>query len=75
MESPRVLLRRHRKGSQESNCLKIIEHIGQIWMGLSCSSEFPKLSHNLPIVCFVVSCFNLGAMKSYVLIFVLGFVC
>ena len=31
------------KGSQERNCLKIIEHIGQIRRGLSCSSEIAQI--------------------------------
>ena len=30
-------------GSQERNCLKIIEHIGQIRRGLSCSSEIAQI--------------------------------
>ena len=31
------------KGSQERNCLEIIEHIGQIRRGLSCSSEISQI--------------------------------
>lgn len=31
------------KGSQERNCLKFIEHIGQIRRGLSCSSEIAQI--------------------------------
>ena len=71
MERPRVLLRRHRKGSQERNCLKIIEHIGQIQRGVILfHRNFPNYHIIFPL--FVL---NLGAMKSYVHIFVFGFVC
>ena len=54
------------KGVKKGTVWRLLNILGKYGGGYHVLVKLPKLSHNLPIVCFVVSCFNLGTMKSYV---------